>query len=74
MKHHMQIKRFVAIISILFPLLLLPACSSVFTSQEPVILTPVDTGGTPISVVGAGQGEEDKWEASRVLVRRVSRM
>jgi hypothetical protein len=55
MKYCIQAKRFVAIIIILFPLLLLAACSGPFTSQQPIINSTADTGGTPIGAVGGGQ-------------------
>ena len=55
MKYCIQAKRFVTIIIILFPLLLLAACSSPFTSQQPIINSTADTGGTPIGAVGGGE-------------------
>ena len=54
MKYCIQAKRFVAIVSILSLLLLLAACSVPFTSQQPIINSTTDTGGTPISAVGEG--------------------
>ena len=55
MEYCIQAKRFVTIIIILFPLLLLAACSSPFTGQQPIISSTADTGGTPIGAVGGGQ-------------------
>jgi hypothetical protein len=55
MEYCIQAKRFVAIINLLFPLLLLTACSGPFTSQQPIISSTADTGGTPIGAVGGGQ-------------------
>ena|SRR2546425_213372 len=55
MKHRLQVQRFVAIIIMLSVLLLLSACSSPFTSQQPIINSTADTGGTPIGAIGGGQ-------------------
>ena len=54
MTHRLQVQRFVAIIIMLSVFVLLAACSSPLTSQEPIINSTADTGGTPIGAIGGG--------------------
>jgi ABC-type Fe3+-hydroxamate transport system substrate-binding protein len=54
MRPFTQIRRFVAIILLLFTLQVLSACNGPFSSQQPPISTTADTGGTPIDGVGGG--------------------